>query len=70
MTALNPIDRVRALLRDPPSGAPPCLVCGRHVEREETSVRLRGGGLVHRECATYRMRQVGSAAVRLGPPRR
>jgi hypothetical protein len=41
-----------------------CLVCREAVRDAGEAVRLSGGGYVHHECATYRMRQ------RLGRPLR
>ena len=35
----------------------PCLVCSRAVRQDHDRMRLRGGGYVHLECATYRMRR-------------
>ena len=34
-----------------------CLVCRDAVRSTDDPVRLSGGGFVHHECATYRMRQ-------------
>ena len=34
-----------------------CLVCGRGVSPAEESMRLRGGAVVHRGCATYDTRR-------------
>jgi len=34
-----------------------CLVCRDAVRDDGEAVRLSGGGYVHRECTTYRMRQ-------------
>ena len=34
-----------------------CLVCRDAVRHAGEAVRLSGGGYVHHECATYRMRQ-------------
>ena len=34
-----------------------CLVCRDAVRDAGGAVRLSGGGYVHHECATYRMRQ-------------
>ena len=36
---------------------PICLVCRESIRPSDSRVRLRGGGAVHRVCATYRMRQ-------------
>jgi len=34
-----------------------CLVCRNPVSTDDETVRLSGGGHVHADCATYRMRQ-------------
>jgi hypothetical protein len=34
-----------------------CLVCGDSITADDETVRLSGGGDVHADCATYRMRQ-------------
>jgi hypothetical protein len=34
-----------------------CLVCREPVRDDGESVRLSGGGYVHLDCTTYRMRQ-------------
>jgi hypothetical protein len=34
-----------------------CLVCRDRVRDDDEAVRLSGGGYVHQECTTYRMRQ-------------
>jgi hypothetical protein len=34
-----------------------CAVCGDTVREKDPVLRLRGGELVHRECATYRVRE-------------
>ena len=34
-----------------------CLVCRDAIRHDGEAVRLSGGGYVHHECATYRMRQ-------------
>jgi hypothetical protein len=51
---------------NPRSGADlgTCLVCREALRDAEDAVRLSGGGFVHHDCATYRMRQ------RLGRPLR
>ena len=47
-------------------GGPSCLVCGRGVAPKDERVRVRGGELVHRGCATYSMRRKRVGAARLG----
>jgi hypothetical protein len=34
-----------------------CAVCGDTVQDKHPVSRLRGGELVHRDCATYRIRE-------------
>jgi hypothetical protein len=46
-----------------------CLVCGRAVAPHEPLMRLRGGTIVHRGCATYDMRRRRVGEARLGYPR-
>jgi hypothetical protein len=50
-------------------GRQPCLVCGRSVSARDERLRLRGGVLVHRACATYDMRRRRTGSARLGYPR-
>jgi hypothetical protein len=51
-------------------GVPLCLVCKRVVSGEQQQLRLRGGTIVHRDCATYDMRRRRGGTDRLGfPPR-
>jgi hypothetical protein len=35
-----------------------CMVCGRPVDDRDERSPLPGGGFVHRECATYRVRRL------------
>lgn len=41
-----------------------CPVCARRVTDRDDRVRLRGSLYVHRNCATYRVRQVNRARPR------
>ena len=34
-----------------------CLVCDEVIHDRDDALRIRSGGLVHADCATYRMRQ-------------
>jgi hypothetical protein len=34
-----------------------CAVCGDTVKKKDAVTRLRGGDFVHRDCATYRIRE-------------
>ena len=34
-----------------------CAVCGDTVKKHDAVTRLRGGDYVHRDCATYRIRE-------------
>ena len=47
-----------------------CLSCRGPVSSGDETVRLRGGGVVHRRCATYVMRRRRTGGERLGYPRR
>jgi hypothetical protein len=53
----------------PRGGRPVCIVCGRAVAERDERLRLRGGTVVHRICATYEMRRRPVGADRLGYPR-
>lgn len=50
-------------------GHPVCIVCGRTVSSRQEPLKLRGGTIVHRECATYDLRRRRTGAARLGYPR-
>ena len=57
------IDRLaRRVVTRPAIGT--CLVCHDAVRDRADALRLSGGGYVHHDCATYRMRQ------RIGRPLR
>jgi hypothetical protein len=51
------MDSVKRAMAAPRGGRPVCLVCGRAVGRDDDRMRLRGGAVVHRGCATYDMRR-------------
>jgi hypothetical protein len=63
------IDSIRNAMTSPRGGRPVCLVCGRGVSKREDQMRLRGGAMVHRSCATYDMRRHRTGQSRLGYPR-
>jgi adenine-specific DNA methylase len=63
------IDNIRQAMRSPRGGRPVCVVCGRAVSERDEQMRLRGGVLVHRACATYEMRRRRTGDARLGYPR-
>jgi hypothetical protein len=63
------IDNIRAAMNRPRGGRPVCLLCGRAVGGRDELLRLRGGTLVHRACATYDMRRRRTGTARLGYPR-
>lgn len=50
------IDTVRSVMSAPRGSGEACLVCGRRVAEGDPRVRLRGGTVVHRDCATYERR--------------
>jgi hypothetical protein len=52
-----------------PASAGPCFICRKPIQRYEDRLRLRGDTLVHRQCATYRMRNRHPSDSRLGFPR-
>jgi hypothetical protein len=57
--------RARRALR--PSRGPACFVCHETVKADQPAMRVRGS-LVHRGCATYRMRNQADDPRRLGYP--
>jgi hypothetical protein len=63
------IDNIRQAMRSPRGGRPVCLMCARAVADGDEQLRLRGGAVVHRECATYDMRRRRTGDARLGYPR-
>ena len=63
------IDNIRHAMRSPRGGRPVCLMCGRAVSDGDDQMRLRGGAVVHRACATYEMRRRRTGEARLGYPR-
>jgi hypothetical protein len=46
----------------------PCFVCRKPILSTEPRMRLRGDTVVHRSCATYRVRGQGASGSRLGFP--
>jgi hypothetical protein len=60
---MNPLlENIRTAMSSPRGGRPVCLVCGRGVAPDEESMKLRGGAVVHRGCATYDARRRRSTA--------
>jgi hypothetical protein len=51
------LENIRSAMSSPRGGRPVCLVCGRGISASEESMKLRGGALVHRDCATYDARR-------------
>ena len=47
------LENIRTAMTSPRGGRPVCLVCGRGVSAADESLKLRGGAVVHRRCATY-----------------
>ena len=62
------LDNIRSAMAAPRGGRPVCLVCGDSVSPRDERMRLRGGTVVHRRCATYDMRRRRVGAARLGYP--
>ena len=58
------IDRLVRTL-SPAESLGTCLVCRSAVRDDGGAVRVPGGGYVHHDCTTYRMRQRGGQALRL-----
>ncbi len=48
--------------------APTCFVCRERIMPSEERLRMRGETVVHRRCATYRVRTRRSPDSRLGFP--
>jgi len=68
--AVSLLDLVRETMTAPRGGRPVCFVCNRAVSSGDRQLRLRGGTIVHRDCATYDMRRRRVGNDRLGyPPR-
>lgn len=69
--AMNLIDiglaPIRRLMH--PAGRELCFVCHKPVRPSEDRIRLRDTTVVHRGCATYRMRNGHAAGSRRGFPR-
>jgi hypothetical protein len=57
---------VRRLMRRGPLST--CFVCQSPILPSEERFRLGGDTVVHRRCATYRIRSRGSSGSRLGFP--
>jgi hypothetical protein len=51
------------------SDKPVCFACGRRISPRESRLRVRGGTVVHRACATYQLRRRRTGVERLGYPR-
>jgi hypothetical protein len=50
-------------------GKPVCFACGRTIAPGDERLRVRGGTLLHRACATYELRRRRTGTERLGYPR-
>jgi len=57
---------VRRLMRRGPLST--CFVCRNPIPPSEERMRPRGDTVVHRRCATYRLRSRGPSGSRLGFP--
>jgi hypothetical protein len=67
MTLLDAgVARVRQLMHG--GSAPTCFVCRAPIAPSEERLRLRGDTVVHRRCATYKIRTRRPAKSRLGFP--
>jgi hypothetical protein len=62
------LDSIRHAIETPRGGRPLCVVCGDAVMPRDDSMRLRGGVVVHRRCASYEMRRRRVGEARLGYP--
>lgn len=61
------LERVRRLLHG--GSTQTCFVCRRPIVPSDERLKLRGDTVVHRRCATYRLRNRRSSDSRLGYPR-
>jgi hypothetical protein len=52
------------------SEKPICMACGRRITPRDPRIRVRGGTVVHRACATYQLRRRRTGSERLGYPRK
>lgn len=66
----HPLGGVASAVRAVATPGPVCLSCGRRIPAGEAAIRIRGGSVVHRRCATYSIRRRATGADRLGYPRR
>jgi hypothetical protein len=60
------LELVRRGLRRQAAPGVACMVCLGRVSESEPQMRLRGGAVVHRRCATYSMRRPRTGSERLG----
>jgi hypothetical protein len=52
------IENVRSVMVARSRGERPlCFACGRAILRSDDALRVRGGSVVHRSCATYSARR-------------
>jgi hypothetical protein len=67
---MNLIERTTAPVRRllGRTGADTCFVCRKPILASEQRMRLRGDTVIHRSCATYRVRNGHSSHSRLGFP--
>ncbi len=63
------VETVRSVMASGRAGRHDCLVCSRPVAADAPQLRMRGGVVVHRACATYDMRRRRVGSDRLGYPR-
>jgi hypothetical protein len=61
------VNRLIAAVLPEPRELNRCLVCHGEIEDGDESMRVNGGGHVHLDCATYRMRHRSRAARRPSP---
>jgi hypothetical protein len=64
------LDNIRSAIAGPRGARPVCMACGRVVSPRDESLRVQGGSVVHRSCATYQLRRRRTGQERLGYPRR
>ena len=58
------VNRIIGAVRPDAQAGGTCVVCRGSIDGHDESVSLSGGGRVHADCATYRMRHRAHAARR------
>jgi hypothetical protein len=56
------LENIRTAIASPRGGRPVCLVCGRGISSSADALKLRGGAVVHTDCAERAEARKGRAA--------